>query len=268
MPRKRRLNNPKLSDKQVFFTDTSDTSPDIFRITEFPTRLTAGKNIIKLQGNQNTLVAGAFIEVQVEDSNGEPIYNEILNYLEDDGSRVIVFYVYPDTPEGDATITLGTEIFQLNNTIVPFEFQKRVNAIWSKSVPVAPTVQNSSEIIFTTEPTITIEEQISVQLDRSYSGSLQTTTYDIGTVKYIEHNNDPKIIVTGGQFTGDMKNGTLTVSSPINPKPTPNFIPDSTPIYTSKILKVLNDTTLTLETPFTFITSQSLSIQKYNEFEY
>ena len=267
MPRKRRLNNPKLSDRQVFFTDTSDTSPDIFRITEFPTTLTAGKNVIKLQGNQNTLVTGAFIEIEVIDANGDPIYNEILDYLEDDGSRVIVVYIYPDTPEGDATIILGTEIFQLNGQLVPFNFQNRVNAKWSKIIPVTPTIQNSSEIIFTNEPTITIEEQIAVQLDRSFSGSLQTTTYDIGTIQYIERNNDPKVILTGGKFNSDMKGGTLTVTNPINPKPVPNFSLNSTPIYTSKILKVLNDTTLSLEKPFTFTTSQSLSIQRYNEFD-
>jgi hypothetical protein len=32
----------------VWFTDTSLTSPDYFQITDFPTRLTAGKNILKL----------------------------------------------------------------------------------------------------------------------------------------------------------------------------------------------------------------------------
>ena len=144
MPRKRRLNNPKLSDRVVFFADTSDTSPDVFRITEFPTRLTAGKNIIKLQGNPNTLVQGAFIDVQINDANGDPIYNEILNYLEEDGSRVITIYIYPDTPEGDATVILGTEIFQLNGRTVPFELQNRINATWTKTVPVSPSVQNST----------------------------------------------------------------------------------------------------------------------------
>jgi len=33
-----------LDSVNVFFTDNSLTSPDVFRITEFPTRLTAGKN--------------------------------------------------------------------------------------------------------------------------------------------------------------------------------------------------------------------------------
>jgi hypothetical protein len=31
----------------VYFQDTSLTSPDYFQITEFPTRLTAGKNLFK-----------------------------------------------------------------------------------------------------------------------------------------------------------------------------------------------------------------------------
>ena len=37
----------------VWFTDTSLTSPDYFQITEFPTRLTAGKNLFKLSIEAN-----------------------------------------------------------------------------------------------------------------------------------------------------------------------------------------------------------------------
>ena len=240
MAKKRKLNNPDLRNKTLFFNDTSNTSPDVFRITDFPLRFTAGKNLIKLQGNSANLKPGSILQIEITDSNNDPIYNEILNYLEDDGSRVIAVYIYPDTPEGDCIVTLGTELTELNGRIVPTQFQNKINTIWSETIPVSPTAVNESEVIFTSEPVITLDEQIAVQLDRSFSGSLQTTTYDIGTVQYINRNDDSNILLTGGKFNSDMKDGTLTVTNPINPLPVPNFSLNTTPIYTSKIKKVLN----------------------------
>ena len=38
----------------TFFTDTSLTSEDIFKITEFPLRLTAGKNFLTSQATPDT----------------------------------------------------------------------------------------------------------------------------------------------------------------------------------------------------------------------
>ena len=267
MAKKRILNNPDLSNRNIFFNDTSDTSPDVFRITQFPSTLTSGKNIIKLQGNPSNLNVGSVLEISIIDSNNDPIYNEIINYLEDDGSRVIVIYIYPDTPEGDAVVILGTELSRLNNQDVPSKFIGQINTVWSKTVSVSPSSVNNEEIIFTKDPNIIIEEQIGVQLDRSYTGGSQVATYNTGTVRYINRNNNSKLLLTGGKFNSDMNGGTLTVTSPVNPLPIPNVIPTTTPIYTSKITKVLNDTTLTLESPYIFLTSQSLSQQVYNNFD-
>ena len=267
MAKKRILTTPDLSNRNIFFNDTSDTSPDVFRITQFPSTLTAGKNIIKLQGNPSNLNVGSVLQISIVDSNNDPIYNEIINYLEDDGSRVIVIYIYPDTSEGDAVVILGTELAKLNNQDVPSKFIGQINTIWSKTVSVSPSSVNQEEIIFTQDPTIIIEEQIGVQLDRSYTGGSQVATYNTGTVRYINRNDNSKLLLTGGKFNSDMKGGTLTVTSPVNPVPIPNVIPPTTPIYTSKITKVLNDTTLTLESPYVFLTSQSLSQQVYNNFD-
>jgi len=63
----------------VWFEDTSLTSPDYFQITEFPTRLTAGKNLFKLRGNPNNLRPGGYFDIEVLDYNGNPIYNEIVD---------------------------------------------------------------------------------------------------------------------------------------------------------------------------------------------
>lgn len=272
MPRKTRLNNVILYNRPgIYFRDESDTSPDIFRVTQFPTRLTAGKNVLKIQGNQNTLREGSFIEIEVLDSNNDAIYTEMLDYLEDDGSRAIAIYIYPDTAEGDGRITLGTEITQINGQPVPQDKQGKVNTIWSKLVPITPTVNNESEIIFTGEPTINITEQIGVQLDRSFPGNgNQDQTYTTGTVKYIERNNKPIILAEDSsiRFSNDMLGGTLTVTTPVNPIPDSGVTLNSTPPYTSKIKKVLNDTSLLMESTFTYTSSAlPLQPQKYTDFD-
>jgi hypothetical protein len=63
-----------------------------------------------------------------------------------------------------------------------------------------------------------------------------------------------------------MKGGTITVSSPNNPKPTPLYNVSSN-IYTTKIAKVLSDTTVQLESPFTVTSNQTISTHTYNQFD-
>ncbi len=160
--KKRQLNKLNLDRIPVYFNDTSKTSPEVFRITEFPTTLTSGKNLIKLQGNSSVLQPGTYIQVEILDYNQNPIYNEILDYVDEDGSRVIVIYVYDDTSAGDATVTLVTQITNLNGRTIPPEWQNKINAKWSKIIPVNPVASNKSEVIFVEEPTVTVKEQIGV----------------------------------------------------------------------------------------------------------
>ena len=93
----------------VYFEDTSLTSPDYFQITEFPTRLTAGKNLFKLRGHPTNLRVGGVLGIEVLDYNGDPIYTEVVDYIDEDKSRVIAIYIYSETSPGDCTITLLAE---------------------------------------------------------------------------------------------------------------------------------------------------------------
>ena len=68
----------------VLFTDTSLTSPDFFQITEFPIRLTAGKNLFKLRGHPTNLAVSGILNIVILDYNGDPIYHEIVNYIDED----------------------------------------------------------------------------------------------------------------------------------------------------------------------------------------
>ena len=251
----------------VYFEDTSLSSPDYFQITEFPTRLTAGKNLFKLRGHPTNLKVGGVLNLEVLDYNGDPIYHEVIDYIDEDKSRVIAIYIYEETSPGDCTVTLISEAQTINNAPVPQEWQGRPNVRWKRSVPVNPNVSNDSEIIFSKLPEIIVSEQVGVQLDRIYSGSQQFPTYVTGQVRYFSLNGTPAVEISGGKFTGDMKTGTITVTSPVNPTPTPNFTVVSTP-YVSTIKKILSNTTALLDTQYTVYSSQSLSPQLYTEFNY
>jgi hypothetical protein len=244
----------------VWFEDVSATSPDYFQISEFPTRLTAGKNLFKLRGNPTALRPGSFLNIEVLDYNGNPIYSEVINYIDEDKSRVVAIYVYEETSPGNCTITL------LGDSVnAPAEWQGKPNVKWSRSVPVNPNVSNISEIIFETTPTLVVQEQVGVQLDRTYGAGGQFPTYNTGTVKYFTYNGQPAVELAGGLFTNDMSTGTLTVPAPVNPAPTPTYTP-STTTYTSTIKKILSSTVALLDTEYTVYSSQSISGHTYSSF--
>ena len=245
----------------VWFDDVSLTSPDYFQITEFPTRLTAGKNLFKLRGHPTNLRPGSYLNIEVLDYNGDPVYSEIVNFIDEDKSRVIAIYVYAETSPGDCTITITGEAVN-----VPADWQGKSNVKWTRTVPVNPNVSNISEIIFEEVPTLVIAENVGVHLDRVYSAAGQFPTYTTGTVKYFLYNNQPAIELTGGTFTSDMSTGTLTVTAPTNPTPTPSF-PISTTTYTSTIKKILTSTVALLDAVYTAYSSQSISQHTYTAFD-
>ena len=251
----------------VYFTDTSATSPNYFQITEFPLRLTAGKNLFKLRGHPTNLKVGGILNFEILDYNGNPIYSEVISYIDEDKSRVIAIYIYEDTSPGDCTITILAEAATINGLPVPIEWQGRANVKWTRTVPVNPNISNVSEIIFESTPTVTVDELIGVQLDRTYPNNNQFVTYSTGTVKYFSYNGTPAVEIQGGTFTSDMSTGTITVNTPVNPTPTPNF-PISTTPYVSTIKKILNPTVALLDTAYTALSSQSISIHTYTNFDY
>jgi hypothetical protein len=250
----------RLLETSVFFEDTSLTSPDYFEISEFPLRLTAGKNLFKLRGNPTRLAAGSSINIEVLDYNGNPIYTEIISYIDEDQSRVVAIYVYKETSPGDAIVIITGEAKN-----VPRTWQGQANVRWTRTLPVNPTAENVSEIIFEQEPTINITEQIAVQLDRTYA-TTQFPLFNTGTIRYNSVNNTPTITLTGGKFTADMQGGTLTVAAPVNPKPTPVYNIASN-VYSTTIKKILSDTTALLDSEFVVFSSQSLSSHIYTSFD-
>ena len=151
--------------------DTSPFSDDLFGVVHFPTRFTAGKNLFKLRIDSANFVENSQIHIEILDSSGNPVYWEPLYYVEKDGTRVISVYIYPDTAPGIATVYIAGRILQSANDRISYnrDFNSLnhpdiPNAIWSRRIPIAPFASNDSEIIFTTQPTLTIKETVQAYL--------------------------------------------------------------------------------------------------------
>ena len=147
--------------------DTSPFSDQYFNIISFPDRLTAGKNLFKLRANGDLLVDNSKIHIEILDYNGNPIYWEPLQYIEKDGTRVVSIYIFPDTSPGLATVFIAGRMKKLNGERIPFsrDFTSPINkdipnVLWTRTVPIAPKAPNDTEIIFTTQPSLTITETI------------------------------------------------------------------------------------------------------------
>jgi hypothetical protein len=195
----------------ILFRDDSLSSDQIFDVIDFPNRLTAGKNLIKLRASNKILVKNSKIHIEILDSNGDPIYYEPLNYLEHDGTRVISIWVYPNkTAPGIGTVYIAgrTKIDLTNNQ--PIEVSQEFtspnyinnpNVIWSRNISIAPeNSKNDTEIIFTRPyPKATVREQVNkffapvnltnVATDRNGSGTVtikqipSTTPVNTSTTK-------------------------------------------------------------------------------------
>ena len=246
----------------VYINDTSETSSDYFQISNFPLRLTAGKNLFKLRGHPTNLKTGANIDFEILDYNGDPIYAELVNYIDEDDSRIIAIYIYEDTAPGDCTLTI---IGEASDELVPADWIDRYNVKWSKTVAVNPGTPNVSEIIFDTDPQVTVAELIAPQLNRTYANNLQTASYSAGTVRYFNYNEQPALELSNGFFTSDMTNGTITVSNPILPLPAINFVVSSS-TYVSTIKKILSPTTALLNTAYQVTDTQNILNHTYDTF--
>lgn len=143
----------------VDIVDTSLTSPNYFRLSTVPNNLYAGKNLLRLNANSDTLARNSSIFIEVVDSNGDPIYHEVLNYIDKDESRLIAIYIYEDTPPGEFAIyLLGTATYNQNtnqylNPLGP-------NVIWTHSGIVHPFKKNESEIVYLKQPQISYKEVV------------------------------------------------------------------------------------------------------------
>lgn len=215
--RRKKLDLRNAQSLQIF--DTSLTSEKFFNIVDFPEKFTSGKNLFKIKAAAGTLVDRAPIYVEILDFNGDPIYHEVVNYAEHDGTRVVSVWIYPDTAPGPAVVYVASRAAYDEETQLQYPYStdpddringvRSPNLIWSRTVTVAPELRNDTEIIFLQQPTVIIEEvtqpylQITnlrgINLAQSGSGTVTIRPYG-SAVSYT--GGGPAIPYQGGGTAG------------------------------------------------------------------
>ncbi len=252
----------------VFIEDGSADSYDYFGLTRVPTELTAGRNLISFTGTRN-LVPGSEIAIEVLDSNGETIPIQTYDHIGEGNERIFAIEIGKEVPEGDALITLigvakGEVGFDAQrqrdaSRLPPPRFRNVFNIRWQKRLNVYPRRRNTDEIIYFTNPDITVEEIKRPYFKLHYNPEITQSTQvgaigensrslftlnsiasegEVNSVAQIRYEavGDKYYIISEenpdfGGFTQDMVGGTLFVKSPNNPFPARFDSPVGTPSY-------------------------------------
>ena len=255
-----------LQNIEVYIDDSTPLSPNFFRVSDVPQILQKGKNLLRIKAHPTNLVDGSKVLIDVRDSNGNPIYFEIPDYIEDDKSRVISIWIYHDkdddnTPNGNATITIvGESKVDLNGNPIPDRFKGNPNVRWSVVVLVDRDRNNLSPVLFnpTSLPSVSISESIESYQNLPFSGT-ELTKVSSGTIKvrYIYKGSTPiaqKTSTTGNTFNGEMVGSTLDFDTPtVFNKATPaTNIPNPISLnYNPIIVSVIDSNTVILDKPYT-----------------
>ena len=251
-----------VTDIQTYIVDNTPKSTKYFRVSDVPQVLQKGKNLLRITAHPTNLVPGTQVYVDVRDSNGNPIYYEIPDYLENDKSRVISIWIYHDkgednTPNGEATITLaGIANVDMDGNPLPQRHRGKLNVKWQTTVTVDRERDNTSEIIFdsTNLPIANVSQSIEVYQNQPQSGEDLISTSQTGKVQYISRGDTP-IIQTkdGSTFNSEMVGGSIILN---------NFTEDARPLttienplsstfFSSSIKEILSSTVLKPNTHFT-----------------
>jgi len=251
-----------ITDLQTYIVDTTPTSTKYFRVSDVPQVLQKGKNLLRITAHPTNLVPGSQVYVDVRDSNGNPIYYEIPDYLEEDKSRVISIWIYHDkgednTPNGEAIITLaGTANVDENGNVLPERHRGKINVKWQRVVTVDRNRSNTSEIIFKSDnlPNVIISQSVESYQNQPQSddGLLQTT--QTGKASYIKSGFSPIVQLTDGtEFNSEMVGGSIILSNYTEVAQPQTSIenPLSSTFYSSSISGLLNSTAAKVTTAYT-----------------
>ena len=247
---------------KVFIEDNSLLSDSYFRISDAPSVLCKGKNLLRLTAHPFNLVENTPVLIEITDSNGDSIYYEIPDYIEDDKSRILSVWVYNDrgldnTANGKATITIvGIAKLDKNGNTIPDEFKNNFNVRWKYEVNVDRNRTNVSSVIFkeTNLPILSISESIEVYENLPQDNRNLLLVEQTGSAKYVLKGKTPIVqIIDSGEFNNEMVGYDLVLSNFTNPAtPITNI---SNPIniteYTASISNLIDIKHAILNNPFT-----------------
>ena len=266
----------------ILIEDTTPLSNNYFRVSDVPSVLCKGKNLLRISAHPSHFLPDSQIIVDIKDANGEPIYFEIPEYLEGDKSRIISIWIYHDkddynTANGEAVISLygiaKRDVSPGRNNAIPAKYEGKYNLKWSTTVNVDRNRNNISPVIFnsTLLPTTTLSESIEVYKNSPTSGTeLELTTITGNGANYLFRGKTPIIKTTDGEFVAEMVGNNIFLDTFVEPAlPISKYEnPLNITSYTSSIKSIIDTNTIILDTPFTTtFTDRDELIHTFNQID-
>ena len=276
-----------LQDFDVLIEDNNRDS-DYFNVTEFPETIPGGKSFFKIAGVEGLLRPESEIKVEILDLNGEVIYTEYPDFIDESDRRLISIFVYDFIPPGPAVVTILGEAQRFTDgTLVPADWVGTFNVRWRRKLNVEPFKKNTFPILFETEPAIAVTEIVKPYLERIVpSGSSVTTvgtSNDSNFKMRLETAGEGKfyLVSQGGfKFENEMVNSAVTFSALTNPtlnkkgfpqtsgKGPDAFVIDGVELpYHAQIRDIINDSRVLVKNPFTFKSEFSKTGKEKSEFD-
>jgi hypothetical protein len=174
--------------EQYTIVDSSLTSPSYFDISFYPEYVGGGVSLIKLRGNGANLVQNSLSEVEILDSQGNPIRHAIPTFRDRFNNFYISIYVYDDTAPGIGRVSivgLANRDLQGNPVDPTITNDLGYNVIWSRPISVFPFERNNSELVFDDPPYASVAQVITparLSIQQSTTGSYAAVTSSTLTI--------------------------------------------------------------------------------------
>jgi hypothetical protein len=242
-----------LSQIPVYIEDTLPNSPYYFNIVEIPKVFGPGKNSIRFNLNENNLDIYNNVDVEIIDSYGNTVYHEVPEYTQNDEKdiRVLTVYLYDNISNGPLTITfVGYAKIGLDGELIPNEFKNKYNVRYTTVVEFNQFQKNTSRLLFSETPTISISETRRPYVSRSIS--INDTVTISGSGIYRFHQTYPLFELPQGEsFTNDMLNGILTLTGSTFSPTFSGYTTSSFTTFNARIVNILNSQAAILSFPWT-----------------
>ena len=235
MPVRKRNFKQNIHEIDVLITDT-DQHSEYFNISELSEVLPGGKSFFKIAGS-DLLRLDTEVLVEILDYNGNVIYTEYPDFVDESGKRTVVVYVYSETPPGEAVLTVVGEAAVMDDgSSIPSNWDGIYNVRWQQRITIEPRRINSFPILLNKVPTVVVEEVREAYREVLYlEGSTAELTGSIAGT-YDQDNNRCVLVSSVPLFNENHIGGRIVVKTPQDVIPTT----DDVEPYVATIIGVEN----------------------------
>ena len=238
-----------LTNFETFINDTTFNS-EYFRISQLSETFTGGKNGFLIEGSP-FLKETTDIKIEILDVEGNPLFfepgNGIPEYYEGN-SKLVAVHVYDDTPIGIGKITILGELKEyVTNTgatkKVPSQWKDVYNVKFEQPIQINRTLSNENIVRFYKRPLVNITELVKPIFSKSIPTKTETGyVHGVPEIPTTGTNlsnwragTTYKLIRTSGSWDRDVDENTITLTNPT---------------HTGKIIEVLNQKEVLIDTPY------------------